>query len=213
VRILVTAGPTREPIDDVRYLSNPSSGRMGYALARAAAERGHATVLITGPTSLEDPAGIEVRVDVRTTDEMLRAVLDAFPRCDALIMAAAPVDYRIKERIRGKLKKADREIDLRFVRNPDILERVAEIKEAQVVIGFAMEVARPRWHAREKLRRKRLDYVVLNGPESFGGRVATVEIIGPGGVLLRLDAADKETIAREIVGLCEREAAARDAPS
>ncbi|MDQ7779879.1 MAG: phosphopantothenoylcysteine decarboxylase, partial [Planctomycetota bacterium] len=140
MRVLVTAGPTHEYIDDVRFISNPSSGQMGYAVAAAAVRRGHDVVLISGPSMLRPPRAMRV-VGVVSAREMLKATLEHFGQCDCLIMTAAVGDYRPESRVFGKIKKEARDtLVLRLVRNPDILAECGRRrKRGQVLIGFALE--------------------------------------------------------------------------
>ncbi len=194
-RVLVTAGPTREPIDPVRFISNPSSGKMGYALARVAAHRGADVTLVAGPTALADPSGVKV-VRVETAEEMARAVDAEAGTMDLFVGAAAVSDYRPQKRSPRKIKKADADETLVLSRTPDILAglgaRFAGKKDAPVLVGFAAETDEVIASAREKLKGKRCDLVVANkvgGPGAgFGAdtnRVALVssaelaEIEGP----------------------------------
>jgi phosphopantothenoylcysteine decarboxylase/phosphopantothenate--cysteine ligase len=194
-RVLVTAGPTREPIDPVRFITNPSSGKMGYAVASVAARRGAQVLLVSGPTALDDPPGVKV-VRVETAEEMAGAVDAASEGVDLVVAAAAVSDYRPREPSAQKRKKAEGDETLVLARTPDILarlgERVAGRKDAPVLVGFAAETEEVIARAREKLKRKRCDLVVANrvgAPGAgFGGdtnRVALVsaselaEIEGP----------------------------------
>ncbi len=194
-RVVVTAGPTREPIDPVRFISNPSSGKMGYAVAQVAARRGAEVVLVSGPTALPDPEGVRV-VRVGTAEEMARAVGEAAEGMDLFVGAAAVSDYRPVQVAPQKVKKGQWDETLLLSRTPDILaglgERYAGRAEAPVLVGFAAETEDVIANAREKLKRKRCDLVVANkvgGPGAgFGGdtnRVALVsaselaEIEGP----------------------------------
>jgi len=194
-KVLVTAGPTREPIDPVRFISNPSSGKMGYAVARVAAHRGADVTLVSGPTQLPDPPGVAV-VRVETAEQMAHAVELASPDMDLFVGAAAVSDWRPAAASPRKIKKGEGQETLVLSRTPDILaglgERHAGKKDAPVLVGFAAETEEVIAHAREKLRGKRCDLVVANrvgGPGAgFGGdtnRVALVsatelaEIEGP----------------------------------
>ncbi|MBF2755470.1 MAG: bifunctional phosphopantothenoylcysteine decarboxylase/phosphopantothenate--cysteine ligase CoaBC [Gammaproteobacteria bacterium AqS3] len=163
VRVLIDAGPTREPLDAVRYLSNRSSGRMGYALAREAAAMGAEVTLVSGPCALPLPYGVRT-VRVSTAEEMHRAVMEHLPGAALFIGTAAVSDYRPAEVHPGKFKKsADAEWSIRLVRNPDILGDVAGAAERpELVVGFAAETENLAANARDKLERKRLDYVVAN---------------------------------------------------
>ncbi len=194
-KVLVTAGPTREPIDPVRFISNPSSGKMGYAIARVAAHRGAEVTLVSGPTLLEDPSGVKV-VRVETAEQMARAVELEAGGMDLFVAAAAVSDYRPTTASAHKIKKGEGDETLVLSRTPDILAglgaRLAGGKDAPVLVGFAAETEEVIARAREKLKGKRCDLVVANrvgGPGAgFGGdtnRVALVsatelaEIEGP----------------------------------
>ncbi len=160
LHVVVTAGPTREPLDPVRFLSNRSSGRMGFALASAAARRGARVTLITGPVGLHTPRGVR-RIDVESSAEMRKAVLESRADADAVIMAAAVSDY-IPPRSEGKIKKGAAEIDLRLSRGPDILMELGQSRGSEILIGFAAETENLLDNARDKLARKNLDFIVAN---------------------------------------------------
>jgi phosphopantothenoylcysteine decarboxylase/phosphopantothenate--cysteine ligase len=185
-RVLVTAGPTREPLDPVRHLSNPSTGRMGFEVARAAARRGAEVLLVSGPTSLRDPDGVRV-VRVGTAEEMAAAVLGAAGDQDVFVAAAAVSDYRPRDPSASKKKKADGPETLVLERTRDILatvgERLAGRDRSPVLVGFAAETEEVVQNAREKLRRKRCDLVVANAVgepgAGFGGERNRVSIVGP----------------------------------
>ena len=166
-RVLVTAGPTREDIDPVRFLSNRSSGKMGYAVARAAARRGAKVVLVTGPTALETPRGVE-RVDVRSAEDMLRAVEARFPECTLAVFAAAVADYRAVEPSESKIKRTQDALTLRLEPNPDILATVAREKGERLVVGFAAETDNVAENARKKLAQKNADVMVANDVTAEG---------------------------------------------
>ncbi|MCE9614938.1 MAG: phosphopantothenoylcysteine decarboxylase [Lentisphaerae bacterium] len=161
MRILVTAGPTREPIDPVRFLSNRSSGKMGYAIARAGVARGHHVVLVSGPVSLTCPEGV-VLVRVETAAEMLAAVQAQLPACDALIMAAAVADWRPRTVAKQKQKKGDTAPVLELERTADILEAIRPRKDHRVYVGFAAETEHVLDEAQRKLEAKGLDAIVAN---------------------------------------------------
>lgn len=178
---MVSAGPTREMIDDVRFLSNLSSGRTGYAVAEAARDAGHEVVLVSGPVPLSPPDGITV-VDVVSARDMLDAMRAAVPGCHAVIMAAAVADYRPRERFAGKLKKTEGPLTLDLERNPDILAelgwRLEGAAPRPVMIGFALETADGLANARGKLERKRLDLIVLNGPGNLASARSAFTLVG-----------------------------------
>ncbi len=160
-RVLVTAGPTHEPIDAVRFLGNRSSGRMGWAIAEEAHRRGAAVTLVSGPTHLPDPEGIEV-IRVETAEEMRDAVLSRFDDTDAVVKAAAVADFRPKEHVEGKIKKEGGTPDLHLEPTPDILRELGERKGDRVLVGFAAETDDLEGAARQKLREKHLDLIVVN---------------------------------------------------
>jgi len=160
--VLVTAGPTVEDIDPVRFVSNRSTGKMGYRLAEAARDRGARVVLVSGPTSLPAPSGVEL-VAVRSTEEMARAVLSAAADARVVLMAAAVSDYRPAEVAPRKVKKGAQPLSLDLVRTKDILRSLGEAgRNGQVLVGFAAETENLREHARKKLREKHLDLIVAN---------------------------------------------------
>jgi phosphopantothenoylcysteine decarboxylase / phosphopantothenate---cysteine ligase len=160
-RILVTAGPTHEPIDAVRFVGNRSSGKMGFAVAREAARRGAAVTLVAGPTHLPDPPGVEV-VRVETAEEMRDAVMSRFEEADAVVKAAAVADWRPKEQVEGKLKKDAGAPEVLLEPTPDILRELGEGKGDRILVGFAAETDDLEAAGREKLRGKQLDLVVVN---------------------------------------------------
>ncbi|NLI22020.1 MAG: bifunctional phosphopantothenoylcysteine decarboxylase/phosphopantothenate--cysteine ligase CoaBC [Clostridiales bacterium] len=173
LRVLVTAGPTRERIDPVRYLSNDSSGKMGYAIAEAARDRGAEVTLISGPVALAAPQGVDV-VPVETTMDLYRVMLERCPGQDIIIQAAAPADYRIETPSEQKLKKAGQKRTLTLVENPDVARAVAAQRAAgQVLVGFAAETQDTLANAREKLERKGLDMIVANDVTLEGAGFAT----------------------------------------
>ena len=159
--ILVTAGPTREYIDPVRFISNPSSGKMGYAIAKAARDRGANVVLVSGPTVLEPPPGVTV-VPVVSTQQMYEAVRAHLDGVDAVFAAAAPSDFRPRKRHAQKVKKESAELDIELERTPDILAALGESKGHMVLVGFAAETENVLENARDKLVRKHLDLMVAN---------------------------------------------------
>jgi len=160
-RIVVTAGPTREPIDPVRFVSNPSSGKMGYAVARAAASRGAEVVLVAGPTAFPDPPGVRV-VRVGTASEMAQAVFNEMDAAQAVIKVAAVSDYRPVEAATQKMKKNSDELVVKMEKTEDILESLGQRKKNQVLVGFAAETEELEKNAVDKLKRKNLDLIVGN---------------------------------------------------
>ena len=170
--VLVTAGPTREPIDPVRVITNPSTGTMGYALAAAAARRGARVTLVSGPTALATPEGVE-RMDVTTAEEMHKAV-QTHKDADLVIMAAAVADYTPIETAPSKIKKQEGEMTLRLRRTPDILATLGQEKRnGQILVGFAMETDDGLANARHKLEQKNLDWIVLNNLREAGAGFGT----------------------------------------
>jgi phosphopantothenoylcysteine decarboxylase / phosphopantothenate---cysteine ligase len=162
LRVLVTAGATREKLDPVRFISNPSTGKMGYAVAEAARERGAEVLLISGPAALPTPAGVEL-LSIETTGDLYREMLKHASRYDIVVQAAAPSDYRFAEQSDIKIKKGDKNISLEMVPNPDVAKAIGERKTgAQVLVGFAAETGDLIENARKKLASKNLDVVVAN---------------------------------------------------
>ncbi|MEZ6066279.1 MAG: phosphopantothenoylcysteine decarboxylase [Planctomycetaceae bacterium] len=185
MRVLVTAGPTREYLDDVRYLSNASSGRMGFAIAAAAVELGWEVVLVSGPVDLELPAGCETH-RVITTADMRQACLRLFPDCDGVIAAAAVCDYKPTRKVAGKISKTGGPVTIEMIETDDVLAELGATKQHRWVVGFALEAQNPRENALQKLRRKNCDWIVLNHPTAIGSLDNTIELIDAG----------EETVAR-----------------
>lgn len=207
-KVLVTAGPTREAIDPVRFISNPSSGKMGYAVARAAEYRGADVVLISGPTCLDDPVNIRT-VRIRTAEEMARAVFDHMDGADIIVKTAAVGDYRPTQTAAHKIKKTADELVLTLVKNEDILKLVGERKTRQILVGFAAETRDLQENAREKLVRKNLDMIAGNlvgHPSSgFGTDTNRVTLFYRDGSSEPLEEMDKDAVAHIILDrICER---------
>ena len=171
-RVLVTAGPTREALDPVRYITNRSTGKMGYAIAEAAAERGADVTLISGPVSLRAPEGVKL-VDITSSDELCESVQKLFPSCDMLIMAAAPADFTPAEFSHTKIKKSGDSMTLQLMATRDILKTIAPLKTTQRVMGFAAETNDIERNAMEKLKRKKLDYIAANDVTAEGAGFGT----------------------------------------
>lgn len=168
-RVLVSAGPTQEPLDPVRFLSNRSSGKMGYAIAEAVRDRGGKVILVTGPSALMPPSGVTT-VHVNTASEMADALSQHFSSCTVLIMAAAVADFRPRSIASGKLRKQGKsEIELALEATPDILSMLSARRTSQVVVGFAAETEQMLSHAKDKLRGKGLDLIVANDVTQAGG--------------------------------------------
>ena len=203
--VLVTAGPTQEPIDPVRYLGNRSSGKMGFAVAQAAASRGASVVLVAGPVHLSTPNGVE-RIDVATAREMADAVLSRFDACDVLIMSAAVADFAPASVAGSKIKReaisGDR-MAIECVKNPDILRAAAERRSRQVMVGFALETDNGLDHARAKRAAKHLDLIVLNDPQvegaAFGADTNVVTLIDRDNTATALPRLPKLDVAHQIL--------------
>lgn len=200
-RLLITAGPTREAVDPVRYLSNPSTGKMGYALARVAKRRGGEVVLLTGPTAVEPPSGVEV-IGVSTAREMYREAMERFPDVDVVVMAAAVSDYRPKQKALQKIKKSREAVSLELEPTEDILRRLGESKGNQILVGFAAETENLLNNARAKLEEKNLDFVVANDLTAINSGFACdtnqINILWPDGQVEKLPLQDKELVAGAI---------------
>ncbi len=206
-RFIITAGPTREHLDPVRFLSNRSSGKMGFALAEAAAAAGAATTLVAGPVALPTPAGVE-RVDVVSAREMLAALERRVAQADVLIMCAAVADFRPRRMAAGKLKKGAMERMLELVPNPDILKRLAPAKGGRIFVGFAAETGDPTAEGRRKLEEKGLDLIVANdvSRDDAGFAVDTNRaiLIAADGELVELPLMSKRELGARVVEWCLR---------
>ena len=176
-KVLITSGRTKENIDPIRYLSNNSSGKMGYSLAQAAVDLGAEVTLISGPTNLEIPKGLKSFVSVESALEMYEKVDEYFGDADIFIACAAVADYRPKEYKKEKIKKSDSDLILELVRNPDILFEMGKKKDKQLLIGFAAETNDIKENALKKLEKKNLDIIVANNASTMGTDSNTVEII------------------------------------
>ena len=200
--VLVTAGPTHEPIDPVRYITNRSSGKMGYAIAAAAAEQGALVILVSGPTAIPAPAGTEIH-HVQTAEEMYAASHDHVGKADIFIAAAAVADYRPAGRREQKIKKSEQSMSIELVRSKDILASVADLKDAPFTVGFAAETENVREYALGKLKHKKLDMIVANQvgeDRGFDSDENTVDMYWDGGER-SFETAGKIELAREIVKL------------
>ena len=201
--VLVTAGPTREALDPVRCLTNHSSGKMGYAVAGAAVEAGARVSLVSGPTALPAPPGVE-RLDVTSAAEMYAEVMARAADCDVFIAAAAVADYRPAHRAERKIKKGDGPAALELVRTPDILRAVAAMDGAPFTVGFAAETESVQAHARDKLERKGLDMIAANHvglpDRGFASEHNALSVLWPGGGR-ELDLAPKAELARRLIDL------------
>ena len=167
LNIIISAGPTYESIDPVRFISNHSTGKMGYALANEAQKRGANVQLVSGPVSLKTPENVQ-RIDVKSALEMKKEISKRFDKIDVLIMSAAVADYEPKNTASNKIKKQDQEISINLKKTPDILKDLAKSKKKQIVIGFALETENGIENAYEKMKRKNLDAIILNSLSDIG---------------------------------------------
>ncbi|MEW6183704.1 MAG: bifunctional phosphopantothenoylcysteine decarboxylase/phosphopantothenate--cysteine ligase CoaBC [Bacillota bacterium] len=202
LKFLVTAGPTREHLDPVRYITNRSSGKMGYAIARAARDRGARVVLVSGPTSIEKPSGVSF-IGINTAFEMREAVLSHFDASQIVIMCAAVSDYRPASLSKRKIKKENAELTVKFTPNPDILMELGSHKNQQILVGFAAETENVLDHARTKLQAKNLDLIVANdiGREGAGFETDTnaVGLVFRDGRFIELPMMDKLSVAHRLL--------------
>jgi len=203
MRILITAGGTREYIDPVRFISNASSGRMGFALARAALIAGHEVMLIIAPTAQRPPVAAKL-VNVETAARMFETVKKHFSRCDCLIMAAAVADYTPARPAKTKIRKTAESLTVKLKPTTDILKWAGKHKKKnQIVIGFALEDKNLRARAERKLNEKNLDMIVANTSAAIGAEKSSVQIKMPGSEWLKLPKASKAVIAGKIVSMAE----------
>ena len=204
IRCLITAGPTREFIDPVRYISNPSTGKMGFSIAEAAIEAGWNVDLVAGPVALEEPNGA-ILYPVMTAEEMFHQVDALFDACDVLIMTAAVCDFRPIMHHTHKEKKGDASMNIEFERTADILKIMSERKAHQTVVGFSAETRDVVSYAKEKLASKKLDYIVANEVGKVGLGFAAdaneVLLIAADGSSVKLGPSTKSAIAEELIQL------------
>ena len=203
MKLLVSSGPTREAVDLIRFISNRSTGRMGFAVAEEAARRGHEVLLVTGPVSLTGPEGVE-RVDVESATEMAEAVFARAPEADAVVMAAAVADYAPEKPFPGKLKKSTGPLELTLVRTTDILLELGRKKrQGQLLVGFSLEAGEgARGEAERKLRRKNLDLIVLNPPSTLGSGEIEASVFD-GSAWTELGRAPKKELAEFVLDWLE----------
>ncbi len=201
-KILITAGPTRESIDPVRYITNHSSGKMGYSIAEAALERGAEVTLVSGPTNLTPPRGANL-IKIETALDMYRAVMDNFKDQDIVIKSAAVADYRSSSISSSKIKKSGDDLNLTLVRNPDILKELGDIKGSRILVGFAAESDDLIANAKDKVLRKNLDFIVANDITAegagFGLDTNIVNIIDRKGNIEKIEISSKLHIAHCIL--------------
>jgi phosphopantothenoylcysteine decarboxylase/phosphopantothenate--cysteine ligase len=202
-RITITAGPTREEIDPVRYLSNHSSGKMGYALAIAARELGATVTLVSGPVNLLPPANIQT-ISVTSAIQMHEAVMETMHNCDIFIGCAAVADYQVQKKSNQKIKKSDSELTLTFIKNPDILSDVAHLANAPFTLGFAAETQNLQEYALGKLKRKKLNMIAANDVSDstigFNSEQNALTVFWSKGEK-KLEVADKQLLARQLMHL------------
>ena len=208
MHFLITAGGTREYIDPVRFISNASSGRMGYALARAAIAAGHKVTLVSAPTSLKPPRGAKA-INVVSASDMYAAVQKHFPSCGCLIMAAAVSDYTPAKSSQKKLKKSATVMTLRLKPSVDILKWAGHHKRRQVVVGFALEDKDVLKRAEGKLKAKRADIMVVNTPDAINAESSSPAIKTSSSDWLILGNRKKSSSARKIIEVVEELAAAK----
>ena len=206
-KILITSGRTKENIDPVRYLSNNSSGKMGYSLAQAAADLGAEVTLISGPTDLKIPNGLKNFISVKSALEMYEKVDEYFKNTDIFIACAAVADYRPKEYKKEKIKKSDSDFVIELVRNPDILLEMSKKKEKQLLVGFAAETNDIRENALKKLEKKNLDIIVANNASVMGSDENVIEIIKKDRTSVKISQKSKMELAYDILSevICESE--------
>ena len=198
-KVLITSGRTKENIDPIRYLSNNSSGKMGYSLAQAAIDLGAEVTLISGPTNLEIPKGLKNFIFVESALEMYEKVDEYFGDTDIFIACAAVADYRPKEYKKEKIKKSDSDLILELVRNPDILFEMSKKKDKQLLIGFAAETNDIKENALKKLEKKNLDFIVANNASTMGNNTNTVEIIRKNKTSIKINQKNKIELAYDIL--------------
>lgn len=204
LKVLVTAGPTISAIDPVRFITNRSTGKMGYAIAEEARDRGAEVVLVTGPSTLKPPFGMKIK-PVSTNEEMLNAVLEEYDSCDIVIKSAAVADYKAKSYSKEKIKKGSGDLVLEFTRDNDILKNLGDKKNNQILIGFAAESNEILQNAKEKLGKKNLDYIVANDITSketgFGSDNNKVTIISKTGEAIELESMSKRLVGQELFNI------------
>ena len=201
LKIIVTAGPTREKLDPVRFISNYSTGTMGYEIAREAAGRGHSVILVSGPASLPVPKGVRA-VAVESALDMKKAILKDFGSADAVVMAAAVCDWRPARLSRKKIKKGRDALSLKLVENPDILSGLGRRKGRKALVGFALETEGLVRNASSKMKEKNLDFIVANRP-LFGNQKSDFLIIDSRGKVSRYPHYSKKDLAGGIIDKVE----------
>ena len=203
MHFLITAGPTREYLDPVRFISNPSSGLMGLALARATLRRGHRVTLVLGPVPARPPQKARL-IRVETTQQMAQACLKVFPKVDCVIMAAAVCDYRPAKTRKSKIKKGPAPTTLQLRPTIDILTQLSRRRTRQLLIGFALETHAPKTRALVKLKKKKLDYIVVNTPATLASDRIDATIISAAGDCEMLGSLSKTRLAGRLIALAEK---------
>lgn len=200
-KVLVSAGPTIAPIDPVRYITNRSTGKMGYAIAKEARDRGAEVILVSGPTNLEAPKNVKI-INIKTNEEMKKEILQNFKWADIVIKSAAVADYKPKEYSKEKIKKVEGDLNICLTRDNDILKFLGEIKTHQVLVGFAAESDNVLENAERKLKNKNLDFIVANDITSsdtgFGSEDNKVVILSKNNEKLELEKMSKKKVASNI---------------
>lgn len=200
-KVLVSAGPTIAPIDPVRYITNRSTGKMGYAIAKEARDRGAEVILVSGPTNLEPPKNVKI-INIKTNEEMKKEILQNFKWADIVIKSAAVADYKPKEYSKEKIKKGEGDLNICLTRDNDILKFLGEIKTHQVLVGFAAESDNVLQNAERKLKNKNLDFIVANDITSsdtgFGSEDNKVVILSKNNEKLELEKMSKKKVASNI---------------
>ena len=205
INILISAGPTYESIDPVRFIGNHSSGKMGFALANEAQKRGAKVELVSGPVNLETPENV-IRTNVKTAQQMKKEITDRFKNIDVLIMSAAVADYKPVKEYDNKIKKQEDELNIVLEKTPDILKDLAKIKKKQVVVGFALETENELENARQKMKRKNLDAIILNSLSDngagFGYDTNKITLITPS-ENRKFELKTKDLVAKDILNFIE----------
>lgn len=200
-KVLISAGPTIAPIDPVRYITNRSTGKMGYAIAEEARERGAEVVLVSGPTNLNPPKNVKI-INIKTNEEMKNEILQYFEWADIVVKSAAVADYKPKEYSKEKIKKGDGDLNLCLTRDNDILKSLGEIKKHQILVGFAAESNNVLENANKKLKNKNLDFIVANDITSsdtgFGSEDNKVIILSKNDEKVELEKMSKKEVASNI---------------
>lgn len=200
-KVLVSAGPTIAPIDPVRYITNRSTGKMGYAIAKEARDRGAEVILVSGPTNLEPPKNVKI-INIKTNEEMKKEILQNFKWADIVVKSAAVADYKPKEYSKEKIKKGEGDLNICLTRDNDILKFLGEIKTHQVLVGFAAESDNVLENAERKLKNKNLDFIVANDITSsdtgFGSEDNKVVILSKNNEKLELEKMSKKKVASNI---------------